>query len=163
MSSTIKVEALMMEPDLYSHPRTTIGYDRSRHWTHIPTTGFVSPQKLCKKSSSAACSCRWCSHIASVEDDRHEPVCSPPVAVATQIIVTKHFDKSWLPVPILTSWRTHMLLDGFCSTADVFSGLCPYRRWTIFIHNCRWCFTFWLTETLLQRSKHVDGSMKSTR
>jgi len=52
----------------------------------MPTTGFGSPQKLCKKSSSATCLCRWYSQIASVEDDRHEPACSPSVAVATQLM-----------------------------------------------------------------------------
>lgn len=125
MSSTIKVQTLMMKPNLYSHPMTKIGYDGSRHWTHMHTTGFVSPQKLCKKNSFAACSCLWYLQIASVEDDRHESVCSPPVSVATQLTLTKHIDEGWLPVPTLTPWRTHMLLDGFCSTADVFSGRCP--------------------------------------
>jgi hypothetical protein len=69
-----------MKPDLYWHPKTKIGYDRSRHWTHMPTTGFLCPLKLCKKSSSAACSFRWYSQTESEEDDSHEALCSPPVA-----------------------------------------------------------------------------------
>jgi hypothetical protein len=50
----------------------------------------------------------------------------------------------------LVGWRSpnsfiisHVLVHGFRSTTDVFSGCCPHRGWATCLHKCRWWhFTF---------------------